>query len=182
VTSYPNRTPSLTPEEVRRLADTYDASGEPVYRIDRGVAEPQQAASRYYLFALDGQPFFMHNLTEGPLVVTTGHASSERAVLDNPVIPINAPSNPDFVRESPLFDAWNHESYESKDERMTVTTRRDCFMVPVCPSYPKLIVRVERRRYVFDSHHYPFVPQSGYLTTRDGTLIWLSDGHLYALR
>jgi hypothetical protein len=182
VTSYPNRTPSLTPEDVQRLANTYDASGEPVYRIDRGAAEPSQAASRHYLFAIDGQPFFLHNLTEDPLAVTTGQAPRERAVLNNPVVHLNVPMNPDFVRESPLFDAWNHESYESEAERMIVTTRRDCFMVPLCPHYPKIIVKVERRRYAFDSHHYPFVPQSGYMTARDGTLFWLRDGHLYALR
>jgi hypothetical protein len=146
------------------------------------VAETRQVAFRYYLFTLDGQPFFLHNLNEDPLVVTTGQAPRERATLDNPVVPLNVPSNPDFVRESPLFDAWNHESYESEGERMTITTRRDCFMVPLCPFYPKIIVKVERRRYAFDSHHYPFVPQSGYLTARDGTLFWLRDGHLYALR
>ncbi|MFN8512411.1 MAG: hypothetical protein U0232_18855 [Thermomicrobiales bacterium] len=182
MTSYSNRTQSLTPDEILRIARAYEDSGTPVYRIDRGVTEARQTAGRYYLFALDGQPFFLNSLTEDPLVVTSSQTPRERVMLSNPVVPLNAPINPAFTRESPLFDAWNNRSYESKGERMTVTARRNCFMVPLCPTYPKIIVKVARRGYAFESYRYPFVPQSGYMTTQDGTLFWLRDGHLYALR
>jgi hypothetical protein len=181
--TYANPHYDLRAEDVRAIARAYGAApARPIARVEWPSRDPNQPL-RTYFFNAEGRSLALCCLTEHPLVVENWRGAIARATLDNPILEVSAPPNPTFV-EGAFHDYKGGAPLTSAAEGLRIERR--CYGRVYRCGGTKYIATVQGRRFVIPGRDYishdVLLPRSRYLTMRDGTLLWIHEGTLYALR